>query len=130
MNKIHKFISMYIFYKPVFTMSFHEFLIELSFNRFKMYTLKEEGNQKYFRIFYSNTSKSIKKFTKKLCRKNYFSDMKWYSSSCITDTLRSLIKDFSYDNFKSLEIDRKKLEKLQNQIFKLVILINQKVEDA
>lgn len=130
MNKIHKFISMYIFYKPVFAMSFHEFLIELSFNRLKMLALKEEGNQRYFSFFYSKTSKSIKKFTKKLSKRNYFSDMKWYSSTCIADTLRNLIKDFSYDNFKSVEIDRKKLEKLQNQIFSLVILINQKVEDA
>ncbi len=111
-------------------MSFHEFLIELSFNRLKMYTLKEEGNKKYFSIFYSKTSKSIKKFTKKLGKRNYFSDMRWYSSTGIADTLRILIKDFSYDNFKSVEIDIKKLEKLQNQIFNLVILINQKVEDA
>ena len=130
MNKIHKFISMYIFYKPIFTMSFHEFLIKLSFNRLKMLALKEEGNQKYFSIFYSKTSKSIKQFTKRLSKRNYFSDMKWYSSTCIADTLRNLIKDFSYDNLKSLEIDRKKLEKLQKQIFNLAMLINQKVDDA
>lgn len=130
MNGIRKFILMHLFFKPFFTMSFHGFLIELSFSRFKMYALKEEGNRKYFRVFYSETSKCIKRFSKKLGRKNYFSDMKWHSSTCIADTLRSLVNDFSYANFESLEIDRKKLEKLQKQIFNLAMLINQKVDDA
>lgn len=129
MNKLKDFIYLHFFYRPDFSMSFHSLLIDLSFSSFSMLLRYDEGNEKSFDIFYSHTSKKIRIFTKKLQRKNYFSDYSWKSSVPLADKLKSLIEDFSAENFVSVNGDLRKIKKLQKQVNTLVFLINQKVDD-
>jgi len=129
MNKLKEYLYWHFFYRPDFSSTFHSLVIDISFSMCSMLLRYDEGNKKSFDIFYLQTSKKIKVFTKHLQRKNYFSDYKWKSMNFIADESKSLLEDFSNESFKSVYANSKKLKKLQDQVFNLVILINQKVED-